>query len=207
MPHIVSHPRTSPSLLVRLRDSRDGKAWELFIETYGPLITRFCRRRGLQDADAVDVSQEVMTKVVQALRTFEYQPARGRFRDWLGAVVRSRLADFHALQKKLASVNGQSPSVVNLDEALSGSVDAEWPSQFHDHLLRVAMERTRGDFEPQNWRAFELTWLENRPPADVARTLSLPVATVYVAKFRILERLRKEVLMLAEDMPHLLTAG
>jgi RNA polymerase sigma-70 factor (ECF subfamily) len=79
--------------------------------------------------------------------------------------------------------------------------------QFHDHVLRLAMERARNDFEPQNWRAFEMAWIENRPVSEVARSLSITVSTVYVAKFRVLERLRKEVLVLAEDMPHLFAGG
>lgn len=203
----VSQPPTRASLLIRLRDVRDAAAWELFVESYGPLITRYCRRHGLQDADAVDVSQDVLTKFVQAVRTFEYQPARGRFRDWLGALVRSRLAEFFARRGRAAVGVGEDSGAGRLNQCPAGTVPAEWPVQFHDHLLRLAMERARCDFEPQNWRAFELAWIENRPVAEVARILSITVSTVYVAKFRVLERLRKEVLMLAEDMPHLFAAG
>lgn len=201
----VSQPQTRASLLIRLRDVRDADAWELFVETYGPLINRYCRRHGLQEADAVDVSQDVLIKFVQAVRTFEYQPGRGRFRDWLGALVRSRLAEFYARKGRAVDIGNALGA--DFDANLPGMVPAEWPVQFHDHLLRLAMERARTDFEPQNWRAFEMAWIENRPASEVARLLSITVSTVYVAKFRVLERLRKEVLVLAEDMPHLFAGG
>ena len=85
-------PTTRGSLLCRLRDSADGISWELFVHTYGPAVYHFCRRRGVQDSDAVDLVQEVLAQVVVSMRSFEYEPARGRFRDWLGAVTRSKLA-------------------------------------------------------------------------------------------------------------------
>ncbi|MFN0052622.1 MAG: RNA polymerase sigma factor [Planctomycetales bacterium] len=197
-------PSTDPSLLMRLRDAQDSQAWGLFVSVYGPMIARFCRRRGLQDADAFDVSQEVLAKVSQALRSFEYQPETGRFRHWLGSVVRSRLAEFFAERQRQQSASGKPPpDAFFLEEAIEGGIDAEWTQQFHDHLLRVAMERAEADFDPINWQAFDLSWRQNVPVAEVAQQLNLPVAAVYVARYRILERLRKEVLMLAEDIPSL----
>src|SRR5581483_7082886 len=70
---------THASLLLRLRDLHDAGAWELFVTTYGPLIYRYCRRQGLQEADTSDVTQEVLGQVSRSIATFEYQPERGRF--------------------------------------------------------------------------------------------------------------------------------
>jgi len=75
---------TNPSLLLRLRDVHDHQAWALFVEVYGPLIISYCQRKNLQDYDAADVSQEVLKTLCKTLRVFEYQPDRGRFRNWLG---------------------------------------------------------------------------------------------------------------------------
>jgi hypothetical protein len=80
---------TQPSLLLRIRDAFDAESWRTFVSIYAPLIYRSCRRRGLQDADAADVGQEVLAQVARSIREFEYQPGRGRFRDWLGSVVRN----------------------------------------------------------------------------------------------------------------------
>ncbi len=91
----ASHVRTRPSLLLRLRDRTDAQAWGTFVDLYTPLVYRFCRRRGLQAADAADVAQEVMTQVMRSIGGFTYDPSVGRFRDWLGAVVRTHVGRLH----------------------------------------------------------------------------------------------------------------
>src|SRR5205085_2607216 len=91
---MASTPATRPSLLVRLRDAGDGPAWSQFVDLYGPLIFAFGRRRGLQDADAADLAQDVLARVCQAVRTLEYDPARGSFRSWLYTVTRNCFLTF-----------------------------------------------------------------------------------------------------------------
>src|SRR5947209_5492287 len=85
---------TRPSLLVRLRDAGDTESWQTFVQTYAPAVYRYCRKQGLQDADAADVAQDVLVQVVRSMRTFHYQPERGRFRDWMGTVTRHQVARF-----------------------------------------------------------------------------------------------------------------
>jgi RNA polymerase sigma-70 factor (ECF subfamily) len=196
----VASDTTRPSLLLRVRDHRDQAAWHLFVQTYAPLVYRFCRRKGLQDADAADVGQEVLTRVAQALRTFEYQPERGRFRSWLGTVVRSHLANY--FKRKAREV----PCVPDggLDGAAGDDGDSEWAAHFNAQLLQTALERIRPDFEAETWRAFTLVWVESRPPAEVAVTLRMAPSRVYNARWRVLEKLRAEVLALSDDVPHLL---
>src|SRR5579871_4356417 len=94
MSEAASALETRPSLLIRLRNPQDAEAWSLFVDLYGALVFRACRRRGLQDADATDVTQEVLIEVVHSIRTFVYQPERGRFRDWLWTIAQRRLARF-----------------------------------------------------------------------------------------------------------------
>jgi RNA polymerase sigma-70 factor (ECF subfamily) len=85
---------TRPSLLLRLRDPLDAESWRAFVTLYGPLILRFTRQAGLQDADAADVAQDVLARVARAIRDFTYRPECGRFRDWLGTAVRHRVRSF-----------------------------------------------------------------------------------------------------------------
>ena len=87
-------PSTRASLLVRLRDPRDEAAWTEFVDLYAPLIYGYLRRQGLQDADAVDVSQEVISAVAGAVSRLEYDPKRGSFRTWLFTVVRRKLSNW-----------------------------------------------------------------------------------------------------------------
>src|SRR5689334_12401708 len=87
-------PLTRPSLLIRLRDTDNQEAWQAFVQIYTPLVYGFCRSHGLQDADAADVSQEVMRAVARRMVGFEYRPDKGLFRSWLLAVTRSKLNNF-----------------------------------------------------------------------------------------------------------------
>jgi RNA polymerase sigma-70 factor (ECF subfamily) len=189
---------TSPSLLLRIRDPGDSASWGTFVNLYAPLIYRYGRRHGLQDADAADMTQEVLTRVARAVRDFSYQPERGRFRDWLGLLThRALLTSQKKAGRQEAGYGGPDGPA---DEAAALPADSTWTDEFNDHLLRAASERIRPAFETQTWDAFDLVWNHDRPAREVARELGVPVATVYVAKSRVLRRLRDEVLHLAEDV-------
>src|SRR5215212_12089311 len=87
-------PVTRPSLLLRVRNPRDSRAWSSFVELYTPVVFNFCRNRGLQAADAADVAQEVMRSIAGAIGRFDYDPDKGSFRDWIFRVTRNKLTDF-----------------------------------------------------------------------------------------------------------------
>lgn len=195
-----SQYHTRPSLLIRLRDLRDGEAWQTFVETYAPLVYRFCRQRGVQDADAADVAQEVLAQVARSIRKFEYQPERGRFRDWLGTVTRNKLAR-HLKRNAIGTAGRGGEADATIESAVGPEIDPEWTAEFNTHVLRTALERIRPHFEAPTWRAFELVWIEDMAARDVAREMKQPIDFVYVAKSRVLKRLREEVITLAEDIP------
>jgi RNA polymerase sigma-70 factor (ECF subfamily) len=190
---------TRPSLLIRIRDPRDSDAWVTFVDTYLPLIYRYARRMGLQDADAADVSQEVLTEVARRIRAFEYHPDRGRFRDWLGILVRRRVIRY--LKKKDRS--GVDPGEDDPGASVRNHAGAAWTDAFNAQILGAALERARPHFEPVTWQAFERVWLEDRRASEVAAELQMPIETIYTAKSRVLKRLAEEVRILAEDVPQL----
>lgn len=197
----VSVPSTHMSLLGKLRDASDAVSWELFVRTYGIFLHQFCVRRGLQDCDAVDLVQEVLAQVVVSIRTFQYDPSRGRFRDWLGAVTRSKLA-----RHWRDTARPDSPKASQDPDQLSApGVDPEWASELDAYLLHTALNGIRAAFDPTNWQAFERTWIACEPAVDVAAALGIPVAQVYVAKSRIAKRLAEELRFLSEDIPWLTT--
>jgi RNA polymerase sigma-70 factor (ECF subfamily) len=171
----------------------------LFADTYTPLIYRYCQQRGLQAADAADVTQEVLAQVARSISNYDYQPERGRFRNWLGTVTRNKIRRFREGKGRHAC--GREDELAELP---APEPDPDWTAHFHAEVFRLACERVRGQFTPTSWQAFELVWLERRSAPKVANELGLPVEAVYVAKSRVLKRLREEVLMLAEDLPHLL---
>ncbi len=201
-----SHVSTSDSLLMRVRDLRDADAWGEFAALYGPLIRGYAAGRGLQAADADDLTQDVLAKVARALPDFRYEPARGRFRAWLGTVTRNELRAFWAGQGRRPAVAGGFPGGAADDLPGAAGPDPGWEAAFTAHVLAAACERVRGEFEPATWAVFEAVWVGKDDPVAVADRHGVAVHAVYVGKSRVLKRLRAEVLALAEDMPHALPA-
>jgi RNA polymerase sigma-70 factor, ECF subfamily len=193
-----SDDATRPSLLVRLRDHADTEAWRIFALVYAPLVYGYCRKSGLQDADAADVTQEVLKQVSQSIRGFVYDQEKGRFRDWLQMVARNKVVRFLGRRGRGVGVAGGGEK---LEFVAEPAADAEWTDDFHVHILNVALEQIRPRFERTTWRAFEQTWINGVDAQQVAIEVGLAIDQVYAAKSRVLNRLRDEVLMLAEDLP------
>jgi RNA polymerase sigma factor (sigma-70 family) len=186
---------TSASLLLRVRDPADSSAWAAFESLYGPLVRRSCRRRGLQEADAADVSQEVLVRVAKSIRGFDYAPERGKFRSWLGTITANEVRTFQTRSSRVPSAANDS------DPAEPCEADPAWNAEFTEHVLAAACERIRGEFEAATWAAFEAVWMRSEPSVEVARRLGIAVHAVYVNKSRVLKRLEAEVMHLAEDIP------
>jgi RNA polymerase sigma-70 factor (ECF subfamily) len=202
MPPNQSELVTRPSLLLRVRDARDADAWRTFVSIYAPLVYRYCCRHGLQDADASDLCQEVLEKVARTIRSFEYNPERGLFRNWLLTITRRQITQF---RHKSASRPEQSISAPELERLHHDAdrPDADWNHDFNDQVLRVALERIRPSFETATWQAFQSVWIENRSAVETARALSLDIDAVYYSKSRVLKRLRSEVKGIVEDFSSL----
>src|SRR5206468_7504245 len=107
---------TQPSLLVRIRDARDAEAWQQFVGVYAPLVYGYGRRRGLQDSDAADLTQEVLRSVAMAAGRFEYDPERGTFRGWLFTVLRHKLHNFRASRRRHCQGSGDPDVQGRLEE-------------------------------------------------------------------------------------------
>jgi RNA polymerase sigma-70 factor (ECF subfamily) len=198
---------TRPSLLLRIRKPDDAEAWETFVRVYGPLIYRHCRGRGLQDADAAEVTQEVLLQVSRSIRRFDYRPDYGRFRDWLGTLTRQRINRF--LKRKAGRIEAQADSLdaAGIEDIAAPEHDTQWTEEFQAHILKTALVRVRPHFEEHTWQAFQGVWLEGQSATDVAAALGQKLEWVYMAKSRVLKRLREEVQVLAEDNAWLVRRG
>jgi RNA polymerase sigma factor (sigma-70 family) len=186
---------THVSLLVRLRDPHDRAAWAQFVELYGSLVYGFVRQRGMQDADAADLTQEVFQAVAQAVGRWEYDPKRGKFRGWLYAITRNRMARF--LHRRGTQPQGSGDTAANqrLSEEPDPTAEPEaaWEEEYHKHAFRLACERVRPVVAPATWDAFWRTAVEGQETPAVARALGMSVGAVYVAKSRVLTRLAEEI--------------
>lgn len=184
---------TRPSLLVRIKDLRDEMAWGEFAQLYTPLIYRFARQSGLQDADASLVTQDVLVTVARTIHRFEYNRKTGSFRGWLKVVTRSRLTDFLRAQGREVQGTGDTAMLHVMDEQPDASQLDLWEREFRRTLFEWAVDRIRCDFEDTTWQAFWQTSVGDRETADVAEELGLSVGAVYIARSRVLARLRKEI--------------
>jgi RNA polymerase sigma-70 factor (ECF subfamily) len=201
---------TRPSLLVRIRDADDREAWRQFVDIYAPLIYGFCRKRGLQDADAADVTQDVFRAVAAKIGSrptsekgsggeastetpkWEYDPNRGSFRGWLYTVTRNKISDF--LDRKQARGSGDTGTQQFLEQQPDTNEDeTTWQREAQQRIFAWAAERIRGDFQEATWNAFWQVAVEGKSGEEAARNLHMSVGAVYVAKSRILARLKKEV--------------
>ena len=187
-------PPTRASLLVRLRDPRDGAAWGEFVDLYAPLVYGYLRKQGLQDADAADLSQEVLGAVAGAVGRLEYDPRRGAFRNWLFTVVRRKLSNWRAGQGSRARGSGDTATYRLLEQCpVAESVEAEWEAEWERRLFAWACEQVRRSVTDVTWRAFWRTAVEGQAGKQVAADLGLTVAAVYLARSRVLARLRELV--------------
>jgi RNA polymerase sigma factor (sigma-70 family) len=191
----MSHsPATRASLLVRIRDHADAAAWARFVDIYGPLIYGFVRQRGLQDADAVDLVQEVLRSVAGAISRLEYDPRRGSFRGWLFTIVKNRLRNDLKVKQRRESGSGDSAVAEQLaEEPAPDEWEAQWDVEHQQRLLAWASERVKAEVEPRTWQAFRLTAVEGRSGREAAQELEMSVAAVYLAKSRVMSRLKEFV--------------
>jgi RNA polymerase sigma-70 factor (ECF subfamily) len=186
---------TSPSLLGRLcAFPADEAAWGDFVVRYGPTIYAWCRGWALQDADARDVTQQVLTKLATRMRTFRYDP-RASFRRWLWTVTRHAWSDFHADRPNPpGEAAARLQDVAARDDLLTRLREA-----FDLELLEEAYARVRVRVAPTTWEAFRLTALDGRPGAEAAARLGMTVAAVFMAKSNVQKMLREEVRRLDPD--------
>jgi RNA polymerase sigma factor (sigma-70 family) len=187
--------QTRPSLLLRVRDVGDIEAWRTFVNIYAPVIYRFSKRHGLQDADGTDLTQDVLSEVARAMRSFEYEPDRGRFRDWLLIVTRRKLYRFRERQARRPEYDREAKE---LEGVADDRNDVDWNEAYSAQVLKVALERIESHFQPATWHAFKAVWIENRSAAETADLLSLRIDQVYLAKSRVLKRLSEEVREIAD---------
>src|SRR5436305_7131169 len=162
-------PATRASLLIRIRDPHDTEAWRQFVQLYASVVYGFARKRGLQDADAADLMQDVLRAVANASGRLEYDPARGSFRNWLFTVTRNKLYNFLDGRRRQVLGSGRSDEQQRLEEqAAPGEDPADgWDQEYERRLFAWAADQVRGEFEERTWQAFWRTAVEGEGAREV----------------------------------------
>lgn len=187
-------PETRLSLLVQIRDGNQH-AWQEFVKLYGPVVYGFARKRGLQDADAADLMQDVMRSVSAAISQLDYDRTRGTFRGWLFTITRNKVFNFLSARRIRPQGTGDSATNRLLHSQPDAGDDSEsaWEAEYQRRLAALAMERVKSEFQAGTWQAFWLTAVEGVAAADAAKQVGISPGAVYVAKSRVLARLKQEV--------------
>lgn len=191
---MTEFPETRDSLLVQVRSLANREAWDEFALTYRPVIYRLARHKGLQDADAQDLAQRVLMAVASAIGSWEKSSESVRFRHWLRRIARNAILNALSRQPLDRAAGGTSVQEFLLEQpGYDPHADAQIELEYRRELYLRAARIVRSDVEPETWRAFELTVVENRSIDEAAVELDKPVGTIYAARSRIMRRLRKAV--------------
>lgn len=188
-------PETRASLMLRLQSPQDQEAWFEFVFLYEPLLLRVMQQRGLQEADARDVSQQVILIVSQSVQNWRSDGRQASFRRWLLQIARNHALRF--LQRGRPFQRGVGGSdLLKLIHAVpqpESRTEADFDEAYRQESFRRAAERARGEFRESTWIAFWKTCVLNQPISAVADELGMSPGSIYVARSRIIARLRQIV--------------
>ena len=191
---MCENPETRESLLIRIRNPQDQDAWDEFARIYRPVVYRLTRLRGLQDADAEDLVQKVLTAVASAIPNWKRSDPNARFYHWLSRVAKNAVINALVRQPKDRAVGGTTATeLLNLqrDRSIDSSVDVDL--EYRRQLYRRAAEVVRGRADEVTWLAFSLTMVDGLTIAKTARQLDRSEGMIYAARSRIIRRLRNVI--------------
>lgn len=198
---------TRRSLLSHLKDWADQESWARFFDMYRRLIHSTALKAGLTEAEAQDVLQETVLTVARKIKSFRYDPGKGSFKGWLLTITRWRIADqFRKRQKHVqpprarrATEASSTATIERVPDQGGVDLDAVWEAEWEQTLLDAALARVKRDANPRHYQIFQLYALKQWPAGKVAQTLGVTPGQVRLAKHRVSEQLRREVVRLKRE--------
>lgn len=181
-------PTTRLSLLVRLKKPAAHAAWEEFVSIYQPAICRFARQRGLQQADAEDLAQNVLAAVAERIPDWRPDQERARFRTWLWRIASNQTITM-LRRRKPDAARGGTTAVAVLSDIEDPATDLEL--SYRREAFRALARQVRAEFEEATWQAFWMTAVEGISIEETARSLARSTGSIYTARSRIIRRLQE----------------
>jgi RNA polymerase sigma-70 factor (ECF subfamily) len=184
---------TRLSLLARAVGGSE-EAWDRLCALYRPLILDWLRRHGLRPEDCEDLAQEILVAVVKGLPEFSHTGNRGAFRAWMRTITVNRTRNFWKARSGREAASGDSGLLRMLNdlEDPDSALSRVWDQQHDEYVIRCLLDMVELEFEPKTVLAFRRLAIDGASGEEVARELSTSVAAVYVAKTRVLKRIRAE---------------
>ena len=202
--------QTRPSLLNRLKTGDDNESWQEFYRVYGKLVRDFALQAGLTDTEADEVVQETAIAMARHLPEFNYDPKVCRFKTWLLNQTSWRIKDQFKKRRKDERLASESPALPSdetrtdtinrMPDPAAMNLDALFDAEWRNNLLATALERLKPKFSLKQIQIFDLHALKEWPAADVAKSLGVSLANVYVTKHRVAAALKKEMVQLEREM-------
>lgn len=189
---------TRLSLLDRVRDPADAAAWAEFVELYRPLLLAYVRNRGVGEHDALDIVQEVFTRLIPALARFQLDHERGRFRTWLWQVAHAALTDWR--RRQATRTRSEQAWLDQHEPMATPSPDEQWDALYRRRIVEVVLQRVQSVAKPASWACFQGRVLDNRPAAEIAAEVGASVNAVYINASRLLAQVREECAEFAETL-------
>jgi RNA polymerase sigma-70 factor (ECF subfamily) len=185
--------QTRQSLLLRAQAGEEN-AWKDLTGLYRPLILGWLNRQGVPARDVEDLGQDILLNVVKHLPDFQHSGRRGAFRSWLRTIVCNRTTDYWRAIDACTTASGGSGATAALQQVADPDSDLnrQWDEEHDHYVLTCLLEMVEQEFEPTTLRAFRRLALEGASGAEVAQELGVSVTAVYVAKSRVLQRIRQE---------------
>ena len=193
-------PETRASLVARVKDPRDAEAWSRFVAVYHPVIYRLARNRGMQDADAEDLAQQVLASVATAVKRWEPDPNRGRFRTWLTRITRNAVTNALARARPDRGDGGtDSLALLEQQPNVDTAADEDLERESRRAVFRWAQEKIQPEFQPSTWAAFQRTTVEGQNIEQAAEALGKTPGAIYAARSRVMRRLKETVRQYDDD--------
>ena len=197
---------TKATLLDRLKDSQDRASWQVFYDIYSGLIFNLAIKSGLNRVEAEDTVQETLRVVADQIATFKYDPAIGSFKGWLYNIARWRIADQFRKRDPVLSLamNPETGTGTRLIERVADgsreSLEEIWNAELEKSLLDSAMSKVRRQIDPQKYQLFDFYVNKDWSPEKVATMFGVSTNQVYLAKHRITELIKEEVVRLQKEI-------
>jgi RNA polymerase sigma-70 factor (ECF subfamily) len=188
-------PETRRSLLLRIRDRDDARAWEEFVEIYEPLLYRLIRAKGIQHADAQELTQDALLAVVSAIERWDPDRDRGTFRGWLFCIARNMTINFLARRRPDQQGGGGTDFRRALEQHPDPATEltSAFEREYRRELFDWASRQVRGEFHESTWQVFWRTAVEGEPIPQAAESLGLSLGAVYMARTRVMARIKARV--------------
>jgi len=195
---------TRTTLLHRIKDWQDEESWQVFYAMYRKMTLRIARKSGLDNHAAEEILQETMLAIATSIERFKYEPQTCSFKGWLLHMIRCRIADYY--RKKECRIPSASWDLkpaqkenINADDQSVILPDKEWDKEWQQGLMDAALEKIRSKVSPRQFQIFDFYVIKEWPAKKVATTLNISMVQVYLAKYRVSNLLKKEILDLKEQ--------